>query len=280
MPWVKLDDHFDENPKILKVGPLGMALWVSGLAYCNRNLTDGFIPSAIAVRMLSLEFSHPGDGQPMTILVGGERADDDEQMGCVPSRFYIANMLVDAGLWDLAPGGYMVHDYQEFQPTRAQIEAERAEKQAAGRAGGQASAKARAQAKSNGTESGRSTDSQAESKPVPVPVPTTSNEVGGAVAPKPRKRLISREDVTRWEGAHPTVDIPAMVKDYENWTGSSKHTDKVLGFENQLRDSWRLEKFRKQAVAVGQNVNAIHQRNLDLERIAWERKNPGVPYER
>lgn len=26
MPWVRLDDHFDENPKVLSVGPLGLAL--------------------------------------------------------------------------------------------------------------------------------------------------------------------------------------------------------------------------------------------------------------
>lgn len=29
----------------------------------------------------------------------------------------------------------------------------------------------------------------------------------------------------------------------------------------------------------GQNVMEIHKRNLELERIAWERKNPGIPFE-
>ena len=114
--------------------------------------------------------------------------------------------------------------------------------------------------------------------------PEVSAEDGAAllaaVAAKPKRaRRMTPEDVARWEGQHPTVDIPAMVLDYENWSGSSKHVDKVLGFQNQLRDQWRLEKFRKQAPTVGQNVMDIHKRNKELERIAWERKNPGIPFE-
>ena len=28
MPWIKVDDHFDEHPKIAKCGPLGIAMWL------------------------------------------------------------------------------------------------------------------------------------------------------------------------------------------------------------------------------------------------------------
>ena len=31
MPWVRLDDHFDEHPKLAEAGPLGLALWVAGM---------------------------------------------------------------------------------------------------------------------------------------------------------------------------------------------------------------------------------------------------------
>lgn len=167
MTWVKLDDHFDENPKIAQVGPLGLALWVTGLAYCNRNLTDGFIPTAIALRMLSLEYDDP-DERPTTILLGGVRdRGDDGQIGCVPEGYTVSNQLVKAGLWEDVPGGFQIHDFAHYQPTRAQVEAERAQKVAAGQAGGIAAAKARAKA-----------GAQAESKPVPVPdpVPIASNE--------------------------------------------------------------------------------------------------------
>ena len=44
MPWVRIDDGYADHPKMAAVGPLGQALWLAGLAYCNRYLTDGFIP--------------------------------------------------------------------------------------------------------------------------------------------------------------------------------------------------------------------------------------------
>lgn len=66
------------------------------------------------------------------------------------------------------------------------------------------------------------------------------------VAPKRRSaRKIEESDIDRWQAEYPHVDIPAMVKDYENWKGSDGHKDRVLGFQNQLRDQWRLEKFAK-----------------------------------
>ena len=160
MVWVKIDDHFDEHPKIAAVGPLGIALWLTGLAYCNRNQTNGKIPATIALRLLSFEFPHPTDGDDCTILVGGERSADEEQIGFVPDRYFIPNMLVAAGLWEEIPGGYLVHDYTDYQPTKEELAAEREQKRAAGKAGGQASAQARAKA-----------GAQAKSNPVPVPVP-------------------------------------------------------------------------------------------------------------
>jgi hypothetical protein len=43
MVWVKLDDHFDDDPRIAAVGPAGAGLLAMLLAYSNRNLTDGFL---------------------------------------------------------------------------------------------------------------------------------------------------------------------------------------------------------------------------------------------
>jgi hypothetical protein len=50
MPWVRLDEHFGEHPKVLAAGPLAGWLYVMGLGYCNRNLTDGLIPRAMVRR--------------------------------------------------------------------------------------------------------------------------------------------------------------------------------------------------------------------------------------
>lgn len=223
MTWVKLDDHFDENPKIAQVGPLGIALWVTGLAYCNRNLTDGFIPTAIALRMLSLEYDDPEE-RPTTILLGGSRdRRDDGQVGCVPEGYTVPNQLVGAGLWEDAPGGYMVHDYAQFQPLKAQIEAERATKQAAGQAGGIAAAKARATA--GGKASGQA---KSNPDPDPDPVPSASYEASSSadetlpvavremrdtalskLAPKFANDALQIDEMTAF--AH---DYPGMLSEY------------------------------------------------------------------
>lgn len=35
MVWVKIDDHFDEHPKMQQIGPLGWGYWLAGLV-CER----------------------------------------------------------------------------------------------------------------------------------------------------------------------------------------------------------------------------------------------------
>lgn len=105
MAWVRIDDHIDEHPKIQAAGPLGLALFVSGLAYCNRNRTDGFIPASKAAVLLGPS----GAGQVIAALVA-------------------------AGLWRRVDGGFWVHDYLDYQLSREQIEKERsrtAQRQAA-----------------------------------------------------------------------------------------------------------------------------------------------------
>src|SRR5262245_43644468 len=93
MAWVKLDDGFAEHPKIIQVGTAGAWLLIQALCYCNRNLTDGFIPARIARAM-----------------AGG--------------RVLITRMLV-ARLWEACENGYKIHDFSQYQPTRSEVITER-----------------------------------------------------------------------------------------------------------------------------------------------------------
>ena len=80
---------------------------------------------------------------------------------------FVAELLVDSGLWEEVPGGYRVHDYLDYNPSRDKVLAERKE---------WADKKARYR-RSNGVSGGESRresagDSGASpSRPVPVPVP-------------------------------------------------------------------------------------------------------------
>jgi len=96
MPWVKIDDQFASHPKVLKAGPAAAWLYICGLTYCNRYLTDGFIP-AQAVRLLA-------------------DLDDPEEQ---------AAALVNAGLWEVTDGGYMVHDFLDWNPSAEEVRSER-----------------------------------------------------------------------------------------------------------------------------------------------------------
>ena len=111
MTWVRIDDSMPENPVMAGLSDAAFRAWVESLCYCSRNLTDGYVPGRIAAQRWS----------PKAV---------DE--------------LVTAGRWEALEHGFGVHDYLEFNPTRAHVEETRQKKRRAGRLGGVATATARA----------------------------------------------------------------------------------------------------------------------------------------
>ena len=121
--WVKVDDHFDEHPKLQKAGPLAVALWLAGLAYCNRNLTDGKIPRAKAETLWSWtwwdEPKETGECREVTAgITSGYWGDD-------VTSDYVIGRLIDAGLWEDRGDYYHVHDYLKYQPSKVDVLRER-----------------------------------------------------------------------------------------------------------------------------------------------------------
>jgi len=115
--WVKLDDHFVDHPKIVKAGPMAGWLFVAGLCYANRFLTNGFIPAEQVGRLL-----------PRVPRL-------------LPTE--LAGKLCRSRLWKTAKvkgtKGYIVHDFLKYQPSRRQVIRERkktAERQARWRGNG------------------------------------------------------------------------------------------------------------------------------------------------
>jgi len=153
LTWVKLDDGFPSHPKLAEVGPLGLAMQVAALCYCNRYLTDGYLPRAAAATLLDFDGIGLIDG-----VFRGEDAD----------WRIVSGLMVECELWDEVAGGFQIHDYLDYPPSRDAVLAERAKKKASGQAGGRASAKARAKAPA---EACGQAEGQAESNPVPVPAP-------------------------------------------------------------------------------------------------------------
>ena len=103
MPWVRVDDAFYDHKKFTEAGPLGIAQWVTALAWSNRNQKDGFIPTAVARRLLDWN----GIAWQMwsnEMFGSGEDADG----------FAISEHLADCGLWVRCDGGYQIHDYHDY----------------------------------------------------------------------------------------------------------------------------------------------------------------------
>lgn len=93
MPWFRVDDNLGFHHKVIAAGNPAMGLWVRAGSVCASQLTDGFV----ADHMIA-------------------------SLGTVAQ----AKRLVDVGLWMRTEGGYRFHEWEERQPRRSDVEAERA----------------------------------------------------------------------------------------------------------------------------------------------------------
>ena len=132
MTWGKLDDGMAFHPKIVAAGNAAVGAWARMISWCSQPLTDGRVPAARALVI--------SNGGPAVI-----------------------ETLVAARLLDETEGGYAVHDYLDYNPSREQVLAERAKWK-----------KRQVSARDTQRDTTRDTTSDAPrdtSSPVPVPVP-------------------------------------------------------------------------------------------------------------
>lgn len=197
MTWVRLADDFYDHPKLLAAGPTAGWLWVCGLAYCNRYLTDGFLPSAAVTRLADIENPHR-----------------------------LAARLVDIGLWESVDGGYRVHDYRDYQPTAETVRTDRAKVSARVAAWRERRSNAVTAPSGNGVGNGVGNAAPGPARPGPYPAVNTPPPPEGEVPPTPRKRG-ARSSRKRGNGVDPdhgettvaaSVDLaPVTEHDLAGW---------------------------------------------------------------
>lgn len=119
MGWVRISDDYYDHAKFTATGPLEHALWLAGMAWCNRNLTDGVIPRSAVLRFIDWE----GVMDVLELVVDSNAASNAVTNGWGNRRVaeVVAARLVKAGLWTETPTGYEVHDYLQYQRSAAQI---------------------------------------------------------------------------------------------------------------------------------------------------------------
>lgn len=100
--FIRLDHGMPENPKVVGLNDSAFRLYIETICWCSRQETDGAIPAALIKRL------------------GSTKA---------------VNELARAGLLDTTDGGYIVHDYLDFQRSATEIQAFRDAKGKAGSLG-------------------------------------------------------------------------------------------------------------------------------------------------
>jgi hypothetical protein len=105
--YATLDDNLADHPKVFSLSDAAFRLHVSGIIYCARQRTDGNVP-----------------GEKVKALVPRFR----------PSAL---QELVARGMWMpiLDGAAYNIHDYLDWNLSRAQIEARRESRSKSGRRG-------------------------------------------------------------------------------------------------------------------------------------------------
>jgi hypothetical protein len=93
MAWVRIDDRAWSHPKLMGLTGNSFKVWVSALCWCNQQETDG----AVSASMLR--------------ALGGSEKNAEE--------------LIKVGLWERTEQGFQVHDYLDYQPSRAELAASR-----------------------------------------------------------------------------------------------------------------------------------------------------------
>jgi uncharacterized phage protein (TIGR02220 family) len=122
--WVAVDDGFPDHPKILALGedaPAGMALYIASMCWCGKHLTDGALPYLQVPRLVPY-------------LQDAER---------------IADRLLEVGLFERNGKGWKLHDWADYQRSKARAEYIRGERAKAGRRGGLSKAENAAKAQVN-----------------------------------------------------------------------------------------------------------------------------------
>ena len=88
MPYLNLDDGFSEHVKVDALSHGAFRLHTSGLCYCARELTNGFVMKSRVARLMP-------DYKPT----------------------YLTE-LTDAAMWLPKSGGYDIHDYLDWNKSR------------------------------------------------------------------------------------------------------------------------------------------------------------------
>jgi hypothetical protein len=201
MGWTRLDDNVLDHPKIVGLSLEAECVFYRSCVYVNRQQSQGFIPAGA--------LAHLARGK-------GPRQRDE-----------IAAALVAARLWHEQPGGWEVHDWQQYARPARNTDALRE----AGARGGRRSVEIRTEKYGSAQPGVRLDNAEVNSPPEATP-----EAMSKPPASKPPEARATGRD---GEGSHSNVYVSQSPRAREAAAGfdaeliDSQNGDRVL-FEAQL----------------------------------------------
>jgi len=142
--YVKVHDGLPDHPKIIEAGGEAGWLYICGLSYASRQLTDGVIPKRLVPRLT--DGSKPEASASALLRVGLWHEGEHDCPSCPQA----------------GPDAYVIHDYLEHQRSASEVADLRAKRSAAGQRGGKRSGESRRAA--SGDEANREASASAKPK--------------------------------------------------------------------------------------------------------------------
>jgi hypothetical protein len=197
MAWVRIDDQFADHPKIKAAGAVGMAIQIAAICYCNRYLTDGFISYSSADSIISGVISDVTGSDTLSDTPSEGRATLEAQTlkpdviytlgftsgmsGRDASDFHWPSILVNVRLWEAVSGGYLIHDYLEYNPTKEEV----LRRRELSSKGGKASQESKSHSKPHSKPRSSDTPSYPNPTPLPNPDKIKEEEIKNPPTPQP-----------------------------------------------------------------------------------------------
>jgi hypothetical protein len=239
--WFKVDDQLAIHPKAILAGNAAMGLWVRAGSWCAAHLTGGALPA----HMLG--------------TLGAQRRD--------------ARRLVDAGLWTRTNAGYQFKDWQDWQPTKAEVEADKEANRARQKRWRDRQRNAVTNGVTDTVTNGVSNGTP--SRPVPTVLPTEVQEPPSSLRsepPRPKSKRGSRlpegwtpnpKLVEEMEAECPGVDLRSEHRSFtDHW--KSQPGSKALKLDWDA--TWR-NWMRRARTSRGPNLRAAPRSTTD-DRMA------------
>lgn len=132
MPFGRLHEEAAGDSKVLALSDAAFRMWACGLIYCQKNLTDGFIPThaveTFGVRGTAIDRvvdvvlqAAPLPAKAKGVIEGALRSLLTLRHATVATELCTPQVPGKNALWALVEGGYQIHDYLDWNDSREVI---------------------------------------------------------------------------------------------------------------------------------------------------------------